>query len=245
MNHFTTIHTMRLFFVLLFFNHLLIKRQDIEITAENNDAIVTQKKSDVSTLLEEKNEIEPALAPEIDQNLSDEIILEEEENILQNAIPVETDIIDEQENSEPIEAPKQEPISFIQSKQEQTASPAKSKKKNVRSISITNSIEDDMLGYKHWTGTYTPKIFILHVNGKKINPGATKSIDLFDNLLVVRFEYDYGYNIKRARGASEVTFTVDKNATECDITISWNNEWRIIIDNATPKEEELCEFQEG
>lgn len=117
-----------------------------------------------------------------------------------------------------------------------------SKKQTIRTISITNSIDDAMLGYSHWTGTYTPKIFCIRVNNKKIGYGKTKKIDIENNKFTVRYDYDFGYNVKKARGAVEVLFKMDKKTSECDLTFSWDNSWRIIIDNATPISEEKCEF---
>lgn len=119
---------------------------------------------------------------------------------------------------------------------------SKSKTPCTRTIKVTNSIDDSMLGYKHWSGTYTPKTFVIHANGKKINEDKTKSIEITNNRLLIRYDYDFGYNIKKARGAVEITFEVDDTSTTCDLTFSWDNKWRILIDNATALSEEQCEF---
>ncbi len=160
--------------------------------------------------------------------------LEEDQNLAQS---FNDDVLEEsfsKEESEPIASNKDS----VQKKEESC-----SKKQAARTVSITNSIDDTMLGYSHWTGTYTPKTFTVRVNDKKIGYGKTKKIEITNNKFTVRYDYDFGYNVKKARGAVEILFKMDKNASECDLTFSWNNSWRIIIDNATPISEEKCDFE--
>lgn len=181
------------------------------------------------------NHNETSSQEDAEQEILKEELLEEED---QNLTPFFNDETLEEsfskEASEPIASNKD----LVQKKEESC-----SKKQATRTISVTNSIDDAMLGYSHWTGTYTPKVFSVRVNDKKIGYGKTKKIEITNNKFTVRYDYDFGYNIKKARGAVEILFKMDKKASECDLTFSWDNSWRIIIDNATPISEEKCDFE--
>src|SRR5436190_1520943 len=49
--------------------------------------------------------------------------------------------------------------------------------KNPLPVIITNAIEPDMLKYKHWTGTYSPDLFVITINGTAIDKGQTYTLD--------------------------------------------------------------------
>lgn len=182
------------------------------------------------------NDNETSFQEEAEQEILKEELLEESEEDQNLTQSFNEEILEEsfaKEESESFPSKKNQ----TQKKEEPCV-----KKQINRTISVTNSINDAMLGYSHWTGTYTPKVFLVRVNDKKIGYGKTKKIEITKNKFTVRYDYDFGYNVKKARGAVEVLFKIDKNASECDLTFSWDNSWRIIIDNATPISEEKCEF---
>ncbi len=120
-------------------------------------------------------------------------------------------------------------------------SDAPSTQKAKKNITITNNIERDMLKYKHWSGTYEPSTFVMHVNKKEIEPGTQKSIPMIDNgIIEVRFDYAF-LNGKR-KGAKIVVFEVDNDIVDLNITFNWKNKWQVIIDNAKPVKEKKAKF---
>lgn len=111
-----------------------------------------------------------------------------------------------------------------------------------RTITIKNGIDDTDLAYQHWTGSYSPKKFTVSINGVEIDQQGSVPITIINNELIVSYSYDFGYNIKKARGAYQVTFAVEKDATDLLLTFSWHNDWHVILDKATPQEEETIDF---
>ena len=98
-----------------------------------------------------------------------------------------------------------------------------------------------MLKYKHWSGTYEPSTFVMHVNEKEIELGTQKSIPMIDNgIIEVRFDYAF-LNGKR-KGAKIVVFEVDNDIVDLNITFNWKNKWQVIIDNAKPVKEKKAKF---
>jgi len=108
-----------------------------------------------------------------------------------------------------------------------------------KTVSVKNNIDSTDLPYKHWTGTYTPSTFVVSVNGQKIDTGGKKDVPIIDDVLEVRYDYDFGPR----KGAEVATFAVDDGARELSMTFSWKNDWRISIDKATPQHKEKAEFK--
>ena len=119
-------------------------------------------------------------------------------------------------------------------------SDAPSTPKIKKTISIKNNIEQDMLKYKHWSGTYEPSTFVIHVNEKEIEPGTQKSIPMIDGIIEVRFDYAF-LNGKR-KGAKIIVFEVNNDIVDLNITFNWRDKWQVLIDNAKPVEEKKAKF---
>lgn len=99
-----------------------------------------------------------------------------------------------------------------------------------RVVSITNNINPEMLVYKHWSGDKVPEPFAIVVDGKPLEPGKTTSVALEDDKLNVQFNYSFmmGYR----KGTREVTFKVPEKQDTLNMTFSWDNDHRIILDKA-------------
>jgi hypothetical protein len=115
------------------------------------------------------------------------------------------------------------------------ATEAESPEKNKTSITITNAIEPTMLKYKHWTGTYSPEIFIITINGITIDSGQTYILDSCQTPLVVQFDYSFMNGIRK--GSKKISYQLNKEITQAQLTFSWLDTWKVIIDNATPLKE--------
>lgn len=109
-----------------------------------------------------------------------------------------------------------------------------------KKIRIKNSIEKNMLKYEHWTGTYEPTSFALAVNNKEITPGTQEKIQMIDGIIAVRFDYAF-LNGKR-KGAKIITFEVDENTKDLNITFEWKDKWQVLIENATPVKKQKAKF---
>lgn len=109
-----------------------------------------------------------------------------------------------------------------------------------KKIMVQNGIEQEMLEYKHWTGTYEPTTFVLSINGKEIQPGTEERVTIQDNILNVRFDYAF-LNGKRS-GAKIISFEIDNNTSKLDITFEWKDKWQVFIENATPVKKEKTKF---
>lgn len=117
-------------------------------------------------------------------------------------------------------------------------------KEELRTITITNKISKESLPYKHWTGTHTPKEFILSANDEEIEQGESKKIEIINNTVYMRYDYDFGYDMAICRGAYETEYTVKEDQDDFIATFSWNEKFRIIMPGATPIAEEKMEFGE-
>jgi len=109
-----------------------------------------------------------------------------------------------------------------------------------RNIRIKNSIEQNMLKYEHWTGTYEPTTFALAVNNKEIKPGTQTKTQMIDGIIAVRFDYAF-LNGKR-KGAKIIIFEVDENTKDLNITFEWKDKWQVLIENATPVKKQKAKF---
>ncbi len=99
------------------------------------------------------------------------------------------------------------------------------------SITISNNIKPDMLTYKHWTGKYNPDSFKVSVNNSEVAQGATLQIPSETKTVNVTFDYSF-VNGKRT-GSKTVAYKLNDDATQANITFSWDNDNKIIIDNGT------------
>jgi hypothetical protein len=98
-------------------------------------------------------------------------------------------------------------------------------------ITINNNIQPGMLTYKHWTGKYNPDSFKVFVNNTEVAQGT--SLDLPSETKTVDLKFDYSFvNGKRA-GSKTVSYKLNENSTQGNITFSWDDDNKIIIDNGT------------
>ncbi len=110
----------------------------------------------------------------------------------------------------------------------------------IKAVKVTNNIEQSMLTYKHWTGKYEPSTFVVSIDGQTIEQNKEYNILVTDSTLKVR--YDYSFINGMRKGAKIIKFQLEKNAVDLLITFSWNDEWRVIIDQATPVEIKEAKF---
>ncbi len=108
-----------------------------------------------------------------------------------------------------------------------------------QTITIKNAIEPSMLQYKHWTGTYEP-VFAITINGQTIEQGKEYQVTATDNMLEVGYNYSFMNGMRT--GSKMIKFQIEKKIKSLNLTFSWDNEWRVIIDHATPLEAEKTPF---
>jgi hypothetical protein len=114
-------------------------------------------------------------------------------------------------------------------------------KKQKRTVTIKNNISEEEVSYKHWTGKYKPTTFVISVNGQHIEPGQEKEVAInSDEELKVRYDYSFANGYKT--GAKEVAFDINETTKKADISFSWDDEWRIQIENGIPKSVEEASF---
>jgi hypothetical protein len=108
--------------------------------------------------------------------------------------------------------------------------PSPSEKQNT-CITINNNIQPSMLTYKHWTGKYNPDSFKVFVNDTEIAQGATLQIPSETKTVDLKFDYSF-VNGKRT-GNKTVSYKLNENISQANITFSWDDDNKIIIDNGT------------
>src|SRR5437667_5124811 len=61
-----------------------------------------------------------------------------------------------------------------------------------RTITVTHHINDESLGYHHWTGTYYPTTFIIHANDIHLDEeNKPFAVEITNNTLEIRFDYAF------------------------------------------------------
>jgi hypothetical protein len=103
------------------------------------------------------------------------------------------------------------------------------------SITITNAIDQSMLPYKHWTGTYTPDVFTVQINGTEIAQGAQYTLAHTQDPIEISFDYSFMNGTRK--GSKKVSYTLNENSTDATITFSWKDTHKLILSNATPIQE--------
>ncbi len=111
-----------------------------------------------------------------------------------------------------------------------------------RTVKIKNNIVEKKLKYKYLFLSYIPTKFSITINGQELKRDEKMDVTIKDNKLSVR--YDYEFMDGKRTGAKVVHFEVDPEAQELDLSFSWKDEWRIIIDGATPTSFERIEKKE-
>jgi hypothetical protein len=96
-------------------------------------------------------------------------------------------------------------------------------------ITIINSIEPSMLEYKHWTGKYSPEQFAITINGAETEIG--KTVEIPANSKTVEIGYTYSFMNGMKSGGRKISYALNENITQANITFDWKNDWRVMIDN--------------
>jgi hypothetical protein len=98
-------------------------------------------------------------------------------------------------------------------------------------ITINNNIKPDILTYKHWTGKYNPDSFKVFVNKTEVAQG--NSFQLPSETKTVDLTFDYSFVNGKRTGSKTVSYKLNEDVTQANITFSWDNDNKIIIDNGT------------
>jgi len=100
-----------------------------------------------------------------------------------------------------------------------------------RPITITNAISADMLKYKHWTGTYSPETFTVHIDGTEVAQGTQHTVPAETKTIDVMFTYSFMNGMRT--GSKTVSYQLHENITQADITFSWKEDHKILVNNGT------------
>jgi len=104
-------------------------------------------------------------------------------------------------------------------------------------IILTNKIVPDMLQYKHWTGTYSPKDFDLYINDTKVSFGETYTLKDPTQPFTVHFDYCFSVMRTIRKGTKKFFYQMKEQCSTATLTFSWLDQWKVLIDNATPLKE--------
>ena len=96
-------------------------------------------------------------------------------------------------------------------------------------IIITNGIQPNMLEYKHWTGKYSPDQFAITINGTEIESGKTSEIPARSKTVEIGYTYSFMNGMKS--GGRKISYELNENITQANISFDWKNDWRVIVDN--------------
>ncbi len=111
----------------------------------------------------------------------------------------------------------------------EVAAPSLTKAIADKSITITNAIKPNMLEYKHWTGTYKPEVFTIKVNNTEVAQGDQHTLPAETKNIDVQFTYSFMNGMRK--GTKTVSYKLNENITQADITFSWKNDWQVLVDN--------------
>lgn len=98
-------------------------------------------------------------------------------------------------------------------------------------VTITNAIQPSMLSYKHWTGTYSPDVFMVYINDTMIEQGQTYTLADSKTPVVIRFDYSFMNGMRK--GTKSTTYNMDNQTTTATLTFSWLDTNKVLLDNAT------------
>lgn len=107
--------------------------------------------------------------------------------------------------------------------------------KAAQSITITNAIESSMLAYKHWTGTYSPDTFTIYINGVEVAQGAQYTLSAEASTIDIKYFYSFMNGMRT--GTKTVSYQLHENITHANITFSWKDNWKVLVDNGTALKE--------
>lgn len=98
-------------------------------------------------------------------------------------------------------------------------------------IIITNAIDSSMLAYKHWTGTYSPEIFTITINGTEIAQGSQHTLPAETKTVDISLYYSFMKGMRT--GTKIVSYQLNENITQATMTFSWKDDHKVLLDNAT------------
>lgn len=103
---------------------------------------------------------------------------------------------------------------------------------NERTIIINNTIDDTMLSYKHWTGTYKPNKFHIFIKGQEVSDKKQISVTTNNKLFSITYAYEFmsGYRADKRK----IIFTLDDKIDTINLAFSWHDKWHLLCDHAQP-----------
>jgi hypothetical protein len=105
-----------------------------------------------------------------------------------------------------------------------------------KSIKVTNKITNDMVTYKGDRAPWpiVPTVFKLTVNGNEIKQNDTQQIDVADNTIRINYEWEFKkMYVVHHREYRAVDFTIATTSQDFTIQFSWDDDFRLLVDNAT------------
>jgi hypothetical protein len=99
----------------------------------------------------------------------------------------------------------------------------------IASVTIVAGIKEDMLKYKHWTGSYSPDVFNLFINDVPVPVDGSYVLESPEKPFVVSFDYSFMKGMRK--GTKRYTCTLEDACAQANITFSWLEKNKIILDN--------------
>lgn len=121
----------------------------------------------------------------------------------------------------------QELVEIVQTTQE----PDNIQEEKIQSVTITNAIEEEMLKYKHWTGTYSPDTFAVYINEKEVKTGDAYIASPSKEPIRISFSYSFMNGMRK--GTKAYTYQINEDCSQITLTFSWLDKHKILMDNAT------------
>lgn len=107
-------------------------------------------------------------------------------------------------------------------------------KKTDRTVTITNNIDHDMLGYRYLMKTHHPDEFVLSINGKEIKEKECHTLPIENDKVVIHFDYQWASGLYK--GSKDVHFDVEPAVDKLTVTFDWKdkNGYQVLVDRAKP-----------
>lgn len=128
-------------------------------------------------------------------------------------------------------AENQTPETVITQMDQTTEIAESTEQEKITAVTITNRIEPSMLSYKHWTGTYSPDVFMVYINDTIIEQGQTYTLADSKTPVVIRFDYSFMNGMRK--GTKSTTYNMHNQTTTATLTFSWLDTNKVLLDNAT------------
>lgn len=98
----------------------------------------------------------------------------------------------------------------------------------VRSVKIVNTINHEMLGYKHWTGKYHPTTFTMTINGKPFSFEEENEVAVEHDKLLIEYYYEFmnGYRKDRVK----LEFNVPQKISQLTMSFDWKSRPHVLFD---------------